>query len=70
MRVALDCFASAFALRASADSKPAVARRASEDGSLAMTLSYRDFDGALPALGLLPGPAELLRVPTQRATLA
>src|ERR1043166_6044283 len=39
-RVALDCFvASTFALRALADSKPAVARAASEGGSLlAMTL--------------------------------
>jgi hypothetical protein len=33
----LDCFASAIALRASADLKPAVARTASEGGSLAMT---------------------------------
>jgi hypothetical protein len=32
-----DCFASAYALRASADSNPSVARKASESGSHAMT---------------------------------
>jgi hypothetical protein len=31
---------------------------------------FRDWDGALPAFGLLPCPTELLRWPTQRATLA
>jgi hypothetical protein len=35
----LDCFASAFALRASADLKPAVARAAGEGGPLAMTVA-------------------------------
>jgi hypothetical protein len=37
-RAARDCFASAYALRASADSNPPEARAASEGGSLAMTM--------------------------------
>src|SRR6202011_4861694 len=46
--IVLDCFASAFALRASADLKPAVARAASAGGSLlrptAVTAARRDGD--------------------------
>jgi len=59
-------FASAFALRALAESNPPqLAKRARRVAHA----DYSYFD-ALLAVGLLRGTAELLRWPTQRPTLA
>src|ERR1700730_14044270 len=54
--IVLDCFASAFALRASAPLNPAIARAASEGGSLAMTPA-RARDGFSRARGRCTIPA-------------